>query len=255
MLPFFKGKIHFDLGEEYSLIRIMEKASNKEQAAKAMAHDLEGALRLLKETNTLTLLLLSGGSAFTALDHIAEDVFGPFLTITVLDERYDPTNINNNFYQLAQTSFFEKAQKNGVSFIDTQVKEGQSAAALAEWWEAELRKWCTENDEGVLLATLGMGADGHVAGIMPFPEDSTKFHQLFDDEAWVASYDATGKNPFAERVTTTLAFLRQIDFAFAYVCGEKKANAFKESKTSGDLANLPARILSEIRSVEFYTDI
>ena len=81
-----------------------------------------------------------------------------------------------------------------------------------------------------------------------------KFLELFEGDRWVISYDASGKNQYSERVTTTNTFLRRIDEAFVFVIGEEKKMALENMQKNGSVAEVPARILAEINA-KVYTNI
>jgi len=139
---------------------------DKEEAVGHAGLDLSDFLEEHKDKDLL--FLVSGGSSFSMLEGIPKYVLGKNITISVLDERYDQTNENNNFSQLKKTKFYERAKHAGCHFIDTSVKEGQTQEELADFFEESLRKWLKEHIDGKIIATAGVGADAHTAGIMPF---------------------------------------------------------------------------------------
>jgi 6-phosphogluconolactonase/glucosamine-6-phosphate isomerase/deaminase len=112
----------------------------------------------------------------------------------------------------------------------------------------------------LLWRQLELVPDGHTSGMMPFPEDPNKFTELFDGEdktKLVTGYDATGKNPYPLRITTTMNLMRKINKAIIYVVGENKREALTrlmDPKTN--LATIPAAILKEIPGdVYLFTDL
>jgi len=180
-------------------------------------------------------------------------MLGNYLTIGVLDERYDIKGENNNFVQLSQTGFYRKALKSGCAFIDTGVRPGQTQKALADYFEGKLREWRKNNPDGEIIATIGIGPDGHTSGIMPFPEDKDRFDALFNGERWVVAYDAAGKTPYPERVTTTNTFLKLINRAFVFATGREKADALPRMQEDRPVSEVPAAILKEL-SGNMYID-
>lgn len=211
-----------------------------------------------KNDDANILLLLAGGSSLKILPGINIDLISSKTTISSLDERYSLNPSENNMEQIMQTEFFSKARENGANLIDTRVLEGESQEALAERFNKALNDWIIENPKGKIIATVGIGPDGHFAGIMPHPEDPGKFHDLFDkDPSQLAvGYDATGKNEFPQRVTTTLSLIRRIGAAVCYVVGENKRDALEKlSSEEGSIESTPARILREIPGKVFlFTD-
>lgn len=226
-----------------------------EGAARFFAEDISRKLREFRdEPGRDVLFLSSGGSALHALDRIDEDAIAPYLTIGIFDERYDPTNKNSNYAQLRKTAFYRRAVARGCRLIDTSTVPGESQEALAEKYEKELRNWRARHPKGVIVATMGIAADGHTAGIMPFPEDPKRFKELFEGERWIVAYDAGRKNEFPLRVTTTYTFLRQVDLIGVFVVGSAKGSMFSRLLAGNDLAEMPGRIIKELPRGAVYTD-
>ena len=203
------------------------------------------------------LLLLSGGSALSFLDQIDKSVLGSHLTIGVLDERYSQNPSNNNFHQIIQTQFYSAAKKADANFIDTQLQEKESQSELQRRFDQALISWRIAHSNGKILITQGIGPDGHTAGILSFPEDEKKFDQLFNNPGvWTVAYNATGKNPYPNRVTTTLTFLKQVDSSICFVCGDEKQAALKRAvQKQGSLSETPAKIINSMSEVWLFTDI
>ncbi|VAX33984.1 hypothetical protein MNBD_NITROSPIRAE03-1522 [hydrothermal vent metagenome] len=219
-----------------------DKAEAVRQAADAISSYLSDA----QKEDRKVLFLSSGGSSLEILDFIPDDILGDYLTISVLDERYDREGKNNNFVQLSLTGFYRKALKSGCAFIDTRVRPGQTQKALADYFEGKLREWRKNNPDGEIIATIGIGPDGHTSGIMPFPENKKMFDTLFNGERWVVAYDAAGKTPYSERVTTTNTFLKLINRAFVFAVGREKAEALHRMQEDRPVSEVPAAILKEL---------
>ena len=228
---------------------------DEEDTASFFAKDITRKLKEFRDTERRDVLFLSsGGSALGVLDRIDPSVIGPYLTIGIFDERYDPSNRVSNYAQLRKTVFWERAVQRGCRLIDTSTHKGQTQVELADFYENELRSWRTRHPRGAIMATMGIALDGHTAGIMPFPEDPKLFYELFEGERWIVAYDATGKNPFAKRVTTTLSFLRQIDLIGIYLVGSEKGKMFRELLNDGDSAVIPGRIIKTLPRGAVYID-
>lgn len=229
---------------------------DKEDAADFFAKDISRKLREFRDVERRDVLFLtSGGSALGALDRISEDVIAPYLTIGIFDERYDPTNKTSNYAQLRKTDFYKRAVQHGCRLIDTSTQQGQTQVELADYYENELRSWRARHPRGAIMATMGISIDGHTAGIMPFPEDPARFHDLFERERWITSYDATtSKNPYPLRVTTTFTFLRHIDLIGVFMVGEEKGEVFKNLIEGDDCTEMPGRIVKTLPRGAMYTD-
>ncbi len=210
-------------------------------------------------------LLLSGGSALNILDSgLDVSLFNKNVTVGVLDERYSTDPKINNFDQLTQTGFYKKIVESGAKFIDTRVREIGPAQKEKNATNKETSEELTERFSDALkninvpiISTVGVGADGHTSGMMPFPEDPRRFGELFENtDKLVVSYDATGKNQFTKRITTTLPFMRNISYAVGIVIGDEKRQALQKiADKNGTLAETPARILREMKDVDIFTNI
>jgi 6-phosphogluconolactonase/glucosamine-6-phosphate isomerase/deaminase len=199
------------------------------------------------------LLVLSGGSWFTILDLVNVDGWGDNLTVSVLDERFSLDEKVNNFAQLSDTTFFKKLEHKSVTTISTLVALNDSIDSLCAKWESNLRAWKESNPEGVVIATIGIGKDGHVAGMFP----GTRL-ELFTGEDWTAVSELLPEiNPVTQRFTTTQTFLTQIvTQTLVYIVGEdKKAILQKILGQDSDSQALPANVLHKMKSVKLFTDI
>ncbi len=206
--------------------------------------------------NRPVLLLLSGGSSLEILDFLSPGNLGENLTVTVLDERFGGDIEANNFLQLQKTQFYFNAAKAKSSFFSTLPRDNETKKDLAKRWEKAIKNWRHNNSNGKIIASLGMGADGHTAGIFPILDDEKKFRQLFQSDAWVRAYSTGNENRFNQRITTTLTFFKLIDAGIAFVCGQEKKQKFDEAtSTLGKPADLPALAWHEIKHIQIFTDI
>lgn len=206
-----------------------------------------------------TLVLVSGGSARGILDHVSDATLGAHVTLSVLDERFSADPAVSNFAQLSQTKFYERAQRCGVTCIDTRPQGGESAAALAARFEGELRSWRKAYSDGEVLITQGMGPDGHTAGIIALPTDRGEFHRLFvETERWVVDYVVPeGLNEYRERVTVTVPFLvEEVRRSLMYASGKEKQAVLKRfSEEQLELHTFPAIVLYRMQDVTLVTDV
>ncbi len=198
------------------------------------------------------LLMLSGGSAFEILAHVDIEALGPHITLSVLDERYSTDLHINNFSQLSLTDFFARATASGAQCILTEITE-ESSEEVAVQWEVSLRVWKSVHPDGVVLATMGIGPDGHTAGIFPRVPNVD-----FSGEPLVVAYTVPeGAHQYSERITTTFTFLTEwVDEAIVYAVGEEKKDVLiKLEKGESSPEEMPANIFHEMHSVKLYTDI
>lgn len=236
-----------------SSFQIFRQADKESAAAEAGEHL---NLILVENKKRPVLLMLSAGSALNILEFVGQTALGENLTISMLDERFSQDPAINNFHQLQKHDFYNLAFEAECSFFGTIPRHEDTMESLAARWEKNLRAWRQENPEGLIIATLGMGPDGHTAGIFPYPEDAQKFQLLFEGPVWVIPYNAGTENKFPERVTTTISFLKNIDIGVAYICGPKKKSAFERLlKKQGRFNELPALAWNNINDLRVFTDL
>ena len=93
---------------------------------------------------------------------------------------------------------------------------------------------------------------------MPYPEDPHRFDDLFENHGrWVTGYDANTKSTFPLRATVTLSFLRTaVAFSLVFVAGEgKKPALLRTLAEEGTLAETPARIIQQMKTVILVTNL
>lgn len=207
--------------------------------------------KILENKKTPILLLLSGGSWLDLYKNLNFTNFNSTLTVSVLDERYSPNEEENNFSQLTKIGLIASAIEKDAKVIDTRVRK-ESLQELTERFETELKKWRQENPNGIIIATMGMGNDGHTAGI---------FSPLFDNDklndSWVRGYcfDKT-INVFNNRVTVTPFFLiNQVQTAIIYVNDGEKCQILNLiiNNKGGLNSKLPAQVWKNMSQVTLVT--
>jgi 6-phosphogluconolactonase/glucosamine-6-phosphate isomerase/deaminase len=91
---------------------------------------------------------------------------------------------------------------------------------------------------------------------LPYPEDPEKFNKLFNSEKLIVGYDVENKNPHRYRMTSTFTLMRKFDQVLTFMSGENKKEALKKVLAEeGSLAEIPGRIIRELKDVTVYTDI
>ena len=201
------------------------------------------------------LLMLSAGSALSILDYVGPNSLGENLTVSMLDERFSQAADVNNFLQFQKLDFYKDALTNGASFFGTLPRFDDTMDSLKQRWEKNLKTWRTENPNGIIIATLGMGPDGHTAGIFA-NDDEKEFDKLFIGDNWITAYDVGNKHQYKERITTTLTFFKNIDFGIGFVSGPEKKPKLDELIANQSPTNqFPASSWHEIKNVKIFTDI
>jgi len=220
----------------------------------------EAITEIVKQySETPILLMFSGGSALSIIEHIDAEPVTSNVTLTVLDERFGVDANDSNFAQLAETDFFAQSTKQGAYSIDPRGIPDEHLDEVAAWFDGALSAWRSKNKKGIVVITQGIGPDGHTAGILPFPEDEQYFQYMFNQtDRRVVGYNVSPeKNEFTQRITVTLPFLRsEVTSSIVYATGEGKKPILEAvtSQTQESVASMPARIIQDMNDVLILTD-
>lgn len=188
------------------------------------------------------LWLTSGGSNVPSTVQIMNNIppeLKSKLTVMPVDERYgEPGHDASNWQHLLDAGFeagqatLLPALEAGLDFQATQAHYEQQAGQAFK-------------DNQLVIAQLGIGGDGHIAGILPDSEAANETGQL------VAAYQST---PFA-RLTLTFTALRRVTAAYAFAFGNTKHEALTSLQAQSiELAKQPAQILKQMPEAYVYSD-
>lgn len=201
-------------------------------------------------------LFLSGGSAINIYNPLAEllNQYSGDLVLALVDERFssDINNKDSNFVQIAkQSHLFKTAVQNGRQVL--KVLHGRNIDDEVKTYNQEVDKLF--DDDHFKIAILGIGLDGHTAGILPY-KNKEEINAIFDTDEKVVGYENNG--PFPQRITLTPKALMSLDAAIVYAVGEEKRTVLKQLINDTSLDNLhqfPATLINQIPQVELFTDI
>lgn len=187
------------------------------------------------------LWLVCGGSNIAAEAEIMRNIpddLSAQLTVTLTDERYgDVGHKDSNWQQLLEAGFDIKAGR-GVPVLTGKSLE-QTVADYAQSVEELLA------GSDTVIATFGIGADGHIAGVLPNSPAAT------ETTALAAGYDS----PPYTRLTMTFPALKRIDAAYAIALGDSKQAALQRLQNEDiELAEQPSQILKRLPEAYLYSD-
>lgn len=198
------------------------------------------------------LLLLSGGSALQVLPTSVAPIVARRITVSMLDERVSRDSDCNNFLQFSKTSFYEILKKSGARFIETVPDLTETPAMVKKRIERSWREWNESHPGGTIVALMGIGADGHTAGIF------TEFEEEMKDVDWTHGFSRPefGKSMHG-RVSATPGFLKQcVTEAIIIAYGREKREVLRRITNHTDNAlDLPARVIREMRQATLFTDL
>ena len=212
----------------------------KIQSNGQVAEELEKTISARLSKGLSVLWLLSGGSAIepavSASRLLARRDLSQ-LSISLGDERYGrPGHRDSNWQTLIETGFSPGNAK--LYPVLSGLGPEQTTAEFNQF----LKKYLIESD--FKLALLGIGTDGHTAGILPHSP-------AVDSNDYVAYYQAADY----ERITITPKALALMDEAVVYGRGQEKAEEIAKLDQDLLIADQPAQIIKQIAKVCVYNDL
>lgn len=208
-------------------------------------------LSLCSHDEIPTLLLISGGSSLRVAYDFSKHIHASLSHVTIgfVDERFDSTH--SNFAEL-MTMFpdvMPTLTSRGATWIDTRPQRNNELE-MADWYEKTLLSLASYR----WIILLGMGADGHIAGIFPDEEDAF-MKRFVDTKRWVVGYEANDR--FPKRFTLTFPAISRADMLLAYIAGEEKKDTLRKAIFENvPLHQCPASFLKNTsQPCEIYTDI
>lgn len=226
----------------------IQKCENAELAIKEAITALTATLEQALETGKSVLLFLSGGSNLKLLGNLPKNVLNhKALSICVFDERFSKEAALNNSLQI---------QALGLPIALSVPTEEETLSAFAGRFNQLLSDWLANNEQGIIIATLGMGPDGHIAGISPFPDDPQYFTKIFmNQDALAVGYVGNLQPP--ERVTVTPKLLAHITTIIGVITGQAKQTAWQAFMQKATPAHVhPVQLLHALKAkMLFFTDL
>jgi 6-phosphogluconolactonase len=204
------------------------------------AHALIQALQSAIDSKKKTVWLLSGGTNISIESFVASQLslIGDALTAVMIDERFGPPgHQDSNYQKLVQADF--PVEKFKLAPILVEGKSIEEAAAAHAAHVAAVFK-----EAEVIVAQLGLGADGHTAGVLPHSPavESTQLVEHY-------------QGPDFLRITLTLEALKKVHDAYVFAYGDDKHAAIRTLyEHEVGLAEQPSQILKLIPSVYIYND-
>jgi len=200
--------------------------------------------RLVRElaAGKRVLWLASGGSNIPVSVQIIDNISPELrqnLSVMLADERYgQPGHNESNWEQLMQAGFKAKPAtllpvlQDGLSFEQTIARYNQLAEQAF-------------SDHQVIIAQLGIGGDGHIAGIVPGSQAAA------ETKALVVGY----QNPPLSRLSLTFPALRRVSASYTFAFGNTKHQALNLLRNQSlPLEQQPAQILKELPEAYIYSD-
>lgn len=199
--------------------------------------------RLLKELadGLQVLWLVPGGSNIpltVAVMAQLPDEYTGNLTIMLTDERYGPLgHADSNAHQLDETGFLPK-EATVIPVLYDGLELDETIRRYADNFREQAAK------AGIIIGQFGMGADGHIAGVLP-------------GSPAVASADlAVGYDaPNFTRVALTPKALGMVTAGYLFALGDDKRPALQRlQREPTPLDEQPVQILKQLPEAYAYND-
>jgi 6-phosphogluconolactonase/glucosamine-6-phosphate isomerase/deaminase len=199
--------------------------------------------RLVRElgAGNRVLWLVSGGSNIEAslqiMDNISDDL-SRRLSVMPADERYgEPGHPDSNWARLMAKGFQPKQAK-----LLPVLEAGLGLEQTVKHYEQLAEQAFARND--LVIAQLGIGEDGHVAGILP-GSPATEATGL------ISGYDS----PPYRRMTLTFPGLQRVRAAYVFAFGPNKQPALQALHDQPmNRTEQPAQILKQLPEAYIYSD-
>lgn len=189
-------------------------------------------LHELCNSSSPTHLFISGGSALKVINEFAKRANSSLnhLSISFVDERIDPEHSNH------------------AQLLKEYPEVIPATQALGAKWE--MPEWSKQ-----IIVLLGMGNDGHIAGI--FPDEEESFAKRFIQTTNLFVEYETDKHLYKKRSTMTFLGLLKANHILAYITGkEKEASLKKALHDHPPLYECPAAFFAQTsQTCEIFTDL
>lgn len=209
----------------------------KENGPGAAAKQLAQQIQTRLDGRQSVAWFLSGGSAIGVAVLAAKKLKpSPHLTVTLVDERYGPPGHPDSNWEKLLAGGFQLRN----AHLEPVLRGGNADQTLADF---ERLASHLLQDTDYKIALLGIGADGHTAGILPrSPAVSSRS---------LVSFYGT---PEYQRITLTPRGLAKLDEAVVYAVGDNKRQALQNLSKDIPMDIQPAQILKKIPRLSIYNN-
>jgi 6-phosphogluconolactonase/glucosamine-6-phosphate isomerase/deaminase len=209
-------------------------------------------------------MFIGGGSQLEQLSEVWSQLMQftnlENIHVFLTDERYF-TDLNHpelNFNKLMQDDHFRQLQAAGLNVYP--ILNGCSLEECALQYQSWMDNLLDEKTV-VSLAILGLGADGHIAGILPHMPANRELFYTQDVVGYVSKGVALDPGAFPARVTLTFKGLARMHYVWVVATGEadrQAATRLMESPAIADkdlIASYPVLGLTSRPEITLFSDM
>lgn len=192
---------------------------------------------LYENVSKTSVLFLSGGSTPKPLyEDLVKEQKLSVGAVALVDERYgEKLHENSNEKMIRNTGLVSYIENHARFYPILENKDVEETAKDYDETARFLFNYFQKN-----VGILGIGADGHTAGIPAITNISEKI--LADKSSLVASYE-NDESFYKKRITLTFLGLSKLDLIIALAFGKEKKKALKAMFKNGSISEIPARFL------------
>ncbi len=189
---------------------------------------ISGGSNIAPELAVMQLIKKQAGDALSSL------------AIIPIDERYGKAgHADSNTQQLRVAGFDPGA----ATWVDV-LARNLSFAETVDFYNDATR--VSLENAAVIIGQIGLGNDGHIAGILPGSPAIEALDKVVIGYEWDDYM----------RMTLTPSALRKVQIAYVLAYGESKAGPLKRLYENNEaFAELPAKLLYEIPEVRIYNNV
>lgn len=207
-----------------------------------LAGELAGKLRAELQNHKRVIWLVPGGSNISLSAAVIKQIPAEEsrkLVIMQTDERFGLIDHpDSNWLQLRQAGFDTKQ----ATAFPVLTNDSFSLEETAVRYAVNIKQEFETAD--YIFGQFGIGADGHIAGVLPGSEAASS-------RKLVSGYEA----PNFRRITLTFTALKQLSAGYAVVFGAEKQQALENlAHKSLTLREQPAQILKRLPEAAVYND-
>jgi 6-phosphogluconolactonase/glucosamine-6-phosphate isomerase/deaminase len=175
---------------------------------------------------------------------------GDKLWITLADERYGPAGHPQSNWKLLLDSGLDTTRFHSHPILQTDRDDEEGMIDAQKAFEHFLTSMIELRLQGKLYiaALLGIGPDGHTAGILPNSPASTLTEK---GPPYTVSYS---RAPY-KRITIAPSFFYHLDYALAWCSGEAKREALHKLKRDIGIQDNPGQLLKRPHMADVFSDI
>lgn len=207
---------------------------------------------LTKIVSRQTVLYLSGGRTpkelYSVLAKNEELLPG---AVAMVDERYgQPMHETSNEKMLRDSGLFRYIQMRDIPFYP--VLSGKKLSSTADEYDQVVRTMLAQYQQHI--AILGVGMDGHTAGLPAVVQHMAKSKGESEEPEWFEDLKERSKNKmvidyddqggfYKQRITMTFQGLSMMDIFLVLVFGKDKNPALQRMLSDGSEEEVPSRFL------------